>query len=121
MHLQAEGLVDGGALVHELDGAAGIRGYVADGDEPAGQVGRAGRGGDPRRFRGQNQRLGVRDGDKARRLRRPVDAVDDNTGVGRVLVRKGGDVALGVLLKFHGVVAATDLTFELVGPKMILK
>lgn len=33
--VHAEGLVDGGALVHELDGAAGVGRDVADGEQPA--------------------------------------------------------------------------------------
>lgn len=33
--VHAEGLVDGGALVHELDGAAGVSRDVADGEKPA--------------------------------------------------------------------------------------
>lgn len=34
--VHAEGLVDGGALAHELDGAAGVGRDVADGEQPAG-------------------------------------------------------------------------------------
>lgn len=33
--VHAERLVDGGALVHELDGAAGVGRDVADGEQPA--------------------------------------------------------------------------------------
>ena len=35
--VQAERLVDRGALVHELDGAAGVGGDVADGEQPMGE------------------------------------------------------------------------------------
>ena len=35
--VQAERLVDGGTLVHELDGAAGVGGDVADGKESVGK------------------------------------------------------------------------------------
>ena len=35
--VQTEGLVNGGALVHELDGAAGVGGDVADGEQPMGE------------------------------------------------------------------------------------
>lgn len=31
--VHAEGLIDGGALVHEIDGASGVGRYVADGEQ----------------------------------------------------------------------------------------
>ncbi len=115
-NLQAEGLIDGRALVHELNWTAGIRRNVANGDKPTRQVGRPGRGRDPGRLRRQNQRLRVRDGDEPRRLRRPVDTVDDDAGVGRVLVREIRDVAVRVLFEFVGVVAAAHPPLKLVRP-----
>ena len=39
--VQTEGLVNGGALVHELDGAAGVGGDVADGEQPMREGGSA--------------------------------------------------------------------------------
>ena len=39
--VEAEGLVDGGALVHELDRAAGVGRDVADGQQPMGEGGSA--------------------------------------------------------------------------------
>ena len=62
--LQAERFVDGRALVHELDGAAGVGGNVAEGHEPAGEGGGARGGGDPGRVGRRDQGLGVRDGDQ---------------------------------------------------------
>ena len=74
VYLQAERFIDGCAFVHELDGAAGVSGDVRDGDESAGQLGRALRHRDPGGVGRGDQRLGVRDGDQARGLGRPVDA-----------------------------------------------
>ncbi len=49
-------------------------------------------------------------------MRRPVDAVDDDAGVGRVLVREIRDVAVRVRFEFVGVVAAAHLPLKLVRP-----
>ena len=73
--VQAERLVDRGALVHELDGTAWIGRDVADGNETGGKVRASRRGLDPRDRGGTQKLLCIWDAQQARGLRRPVDPV----------------------------------------------
>ncbi len=76
--VNAKRVVDGRAVGHELDRAPRVGGDVADGDEAVGQDGRPRRGLEPRGQHGLAELLGVGDGEQARGVWRPVDAVDEH-------------------------------------------
>ena len=69
---------------------------------------------DPRRVARREQGLGIRDGQEPRGVGGPVDAVDDDGGVRRKLVREVGDVTFGVILELLGVEPTPVLPLELV-------
>ncbi|GFS06164.1 hypothetical protein ElyMa_006537100 [Elysia marginata] len=80
--VEGEGPVNGGALFHELDAAAGVSGDVADREQAVGQVGAPGGGGEPGGVRGLQQRLRFRNGDESRGPDCPVNTIDDAGSVG---------------------------------------
>lgn len=83
--VEAEGGVDGGALVHELNGAARVGGNVADGQHAVRQGGRPHRNGQPGRVRRTQQVLGVRNRQQLRTADGPVDSVHNHRRVRRDL------------------------------------
>ena len=114
--VQTEWLVNGGALVHEFNGAAWICRDVTDGNEPGGKMWAARGGLDPRDGGGAEKLLGVGDAQQARSLRRPVDPVHNHGTVGSVLVGKVADVAFRVLVELLLVISSTNLPLKLVRP-----
>ena len=114
--VQTEWLVNGGALVHEFNGAAWICRDVTDGNEPGGKMWGARGGLDPRNGGGAEKLLGVGDAQQARSLRRPVDPVHNHGTVGSVLVGKVADVAFRVLVELLLVISSTNLPLKLVRP-----
>ena len=114
--VQTEWLVNGGALVHEFNGAAWICRDVTDGNEPGGKMWGARGGLDPRDGGGAEQLLGVGDAQQARSLRRPVDPVHNHGTVGSVLVGKVADVAFRVIVELLLVISSTNLPLKLVRP-----
>ena len=83
--VELERVVDGRALLHELDGAAGVGRDVADGQQAVRQLRAADDVRQPRRVMRSQQSLGVGDRDEARRAGRPVDSVHDHRSVRRYL------------------------------------
>ena len=92
--VELERLIDGRALLHELDGAARVGRDVADGQEPMRQLRTADDVRQPRRVLGSKQRLGVGNRDESRRARSPVDAVHNHRRVGRYLRTIYGPTAI---------------------------
>jgi len=78
-------MIDGGTLLHELDGAAGVGRDVADGEQAVRQLRTADDVGQPRRVLWSKKGLGVRDRDQPWSADRPVDAVHDHRRVRRYL------------------------------------
>ena len=114
--VQTEWLINGGALVHEFNGAAWICRDVTDGNEPGGKMGGARGGLDPRDGGGAEKLLGVGDAQQARSLRRPVDPVHNHGTVGSVLVGKVADVAFRVLVELLLIISSANLPFKLIRP-----
>ena len=112
--VETEWLVNGGALVHEFNGAAWICRDVTDGDKPGGKMGAARGGLDPRDGGGAEKLLGVGDAQQARSLRRPVDPVHNHGTVGSVLVGKVADVAFRVLVELLLVISSTNLVMMMI-------
>ena len=112
--VQTEWLVNGGALVHEFNGAAWICRDVTDGNEPGGKMWGARGGLDPRDGGGAEKLLGVGDAQQARSLRRPVDPVHNHGTVGSVLVGKVADVAFRVLVELLLVISSTNLVMMMI-------
>ena len=112
--VQAEWLVNRGALVHELDGAARIGRDVADGNKTGGEVRAARRGLDPRDRGWAQKLLCVWDAQQPWGLRRPVDPVHYDRTVGGILVGKVADVPFWVLVELLLVVSSANLPFKLI-------
>ena len=112
--VQAERLVDRGALVHELDGTARIGRDVADGNKTGGEVRAARRGLDPGDRGGAEKLLGVGDAQQAWGLRGPVDPVHDDRTVGGILVGKVADVSFRMLIELLLVISSPNLPFKLI-------
>ena len=79
--VEPEGVVDAGALAHELDRAALVGRDVAHGEHAVRQVGTAAAARQPRHRLRLQQRFGVGNCDETRRARRPVDTVDEHRRV----------------------------------------
>ena len=118
--VQTEWLVNGGALVHEFNGAAWICRDVTDGDKAGGKMWAARGGLDPRDGGGAEQLLGVGDAQQARSLRRPVDPVHNHGTVGSVLVGKVADVAFRVLVELLLVISSTNLVMMMMMTMMVI-
>ena len=112
--VQAEWLVDRGALVHELDGTTRIGRDVADGNKTGGEMRAARRGLDPRDSRWAQKLLCVRDAQQAWGLWRPVDAIHYDRTVGGILVGKVADVSFRVLVELVLVISSPNLSFKLI-------
>ena len=118
--VETEWLVNGGALVHEFNGAAWICRDVTDGNEPGGKMWGARGGLDPRDGGGAEKLLGVGDAQQARSLRRPVDPVHNHGTVGSVLVGKVADVAFRVLVELLLVISSTNLVMMMMMTMMVI-
>ena len=79
------------------------------------EVGAARRASNPGGGGRSHQSLGIRDAQKPRGLRGPVDAIDNDRAVGSKLVRKVANVSLRELVELILIVSASCFPLKLVG------